>query len=156
VSAGIGAGVWGVTGSPAAGAVAFGVGVLTDVDHLFDFYRWYARRKKSRIYMFFHAWEYSIAGLLLVGFAYYHPLLLAAALAHLGHIAADHFYNGLTRWSYFITYRSSIRFDAARIAPDRNVLHAYESWPLMVPFGKRIQPWYQRRIEPWFRSRIGD
>jgi len=156
ISAVIGAGVWGVTGSPAAGGVALGVGVLTDVDHLFDFYRWYIRRKKGRIFLLFHAWEYSMAGLLLVGLVYYHPLLLAAVLAHLGHIATDHLHNRLSPWGYFITYRVLVRFDTARITPNHNVLHSYQSWPRMVPFGKRIEPWYRRKIEPWFRSRISD
>ena len=83
ISAGIGAGVWDITDSPAAGGVALGVGVLTDVDHLFDFYRWYVRRKKGKIYLFFHAWEYSIIGLLMLAFIYYHPVLLAVVLAGL-------------------------------------------------------------------------
>jgi len=156
ISAGIGLGVWGITGSQAAGGMALGVGVLNDVDHLFDFYQWYARRKPGKIYLFFHAWEYSFAGLLILGFAYYHPLLLAAALAHLGHIATDHFHNRMGPWSYFITYRVMVKCDSARIAPNDNVLDSYKSWPGMVPFGKRLEPWYQRKIEPWFRSRIGD
>ena len=60
-----------------------GVGVLTDVDHLFDFYQWYVRRKRGRVYLLFHAWEYSIAGLLALVLVYYHPMLLAVVLAHL-------------------------------------------------------------------------
>ncbi len=156
ISAGIGAGVWGVTGSPAAGGAAFGVGVLTDVDHLVDYYQWYVRRKKGKLFLLFHAWEYSITGLLLVGLVYYHPLLMAAVLAHLGHIATDHFHNRLAPWAYFFTYRALVRFDTARIAPNQNVLNSYKIWLSMVPFGKRIEPWYQRRIEPWFRSRISD
>ena len=156
ISAGIGAGVWGVTGSPAAGGAAFGVGVLTDIDHLFDFFRWYVRRKKGKIYLFFHAWEYSIAGLVIVGLVYYHPVLLAAVLAHLGHVSTDHFHNRLAPWGYSITYRAMVKFDANRVAPNHNVLYSYASWPGMLPFGKRIEPWYRRKIEPWFRSRIGD
>lgn len=156
ISAGIGAGVWGVTGSPAAGGTALAVGVLIDVDHLFDFYRWYVRRKTGKIFLIFHAWEFSLAGLLLVGLVYYHPVLLAAALAHLGHVATDHFHNRLAPWGYFITYRVIVGFDAARIAPNNNVLLAYKYWPRMVPFGKRIEPWFQRKVEPWFRSRINE
>ena len=156
ISAGIGAGVWGVTGSPPAGGVALAVGVLIDVDHLFDFYRWYVRRKQGKIFLLFHGWEYSLAGLLLVGLAYYHPVLLAAALAHLGHIATDHFHNRMSPWGYFVTYRVLVGFDTARITPNQNVLLAYRSWPGMVPFGKWIEPWYQRRIEPWFSSRISE
>jgi len=100
ISAGIGAGVWGITGSPAAGAAAVGVGVLTDVDHLFDYYQWYIRRKRGRIFLLFHAWEYSIIGLLLLGFFYYHPVLLGAVVAHLGHVSTDHFHNRISTWGY--------------------------------------------------------
>lgn len=148
--------MWGATGSPAAAGVALGVGVLIDVDHLYDYYRWYVRRKKGKIFLLLHAWEYSLAGLLLVGLVYYHPLLLAAVLAHLGHIATDHFHNHLSPWGYSITYRTLVRFDAARITPNQDVLLSYRSWLGMVPFGKRIEPWYQRRVEPWFTSRIRD
>jgi hypothetical protein len=136
--------------------VALGAGVLTDVDHLYDFYQWYIRRKKGRIYLLFHAWEYGIAGLLVIGLVYYHPVLLAAVLAHLGHVATDHFHNRLTPWSYFVTYRAFVGFDTARITPYHNVLHSYKSWPHLLPFGKLIEPWYHRKIEPWFRSRTGD
>ena len=93
ISAGIGAGVWGITGSSAAGGAALAVGVLIDVDHLVDFYQWYVRRKRNKIYQFFHAWEYSIIGLLLLGVFFYHSVPLATALAHLGHVATDHFRN---------------------------------------------------------------
>ena len=146
----------GVTGSPAAGGVALGVGVLTDVDHLFDYYLWYVRRKKSKTYLMFHAWEYSIAGILVMGLVYYHPVLLAAVLAHLGHVTTDHFHNQLALRGYSITYRALVRFDSTRITPTHDVLQSYKTWLRLVPFGKRLEPWYQRKIEPWFRSRIGD
>lgn len=156
ISAGIGAGVWGATGSPAAGGVALGVGVIIDIDHLFDYYMWYVRRKKGKLFLLLHAWEYSIAGLLFVGLAYYHPILIAAVLAHLGHVATDHFHNGLAPRVYFVTYRAMIRFNSADIAPNQDLRLAYKYWPSLLPFGKRLEPWYQRKIEPWFRSRIED
>jgi len=156
ISAGIGAGVWGATGSPVAGGVALGMGVMTDTDHLYDFYRWYIRRKQGQLFLLFHAWEYSVAGFLVLALVYYHPVLLAVTLAHLGHVATDHFHNRLTPWSYFITYRVMKRFDAAQVAPGKNIMAAYQSWPGLFPFGKQLQPWYQRKIEPWFRSRIID
>jgi len=59
-------------------------------------------------------------------------------------------------WVYSLTYRALVRFDSARIAPNQNVLDSYKSWPKLIPFGKRLEPWYQRNIEPWFSSRIGD
>ena len=30
------------------------------------------------------------------------------------------------------------------------------TWPGLLPFGKRLRPWYERKIEPWFRSRLND
>ena len=154
ISAGIGAGLLGVTGSPAAAGVALGVGVLTDVDHLFDYYQWYIRRKPNKLYLLFHAWEYSIIGLLLLGIFFYHPVLLAAALAHLGHVATDHFHNNISPLGYSITYRIWVRFEASRVTPNHHVLGSYKSWPGLLPFGKRLEPWYQRNIEPWFEFRI--
>ena len=51
-SVGIGTGVWGITGSPAAGGATIGVGILTDVGHCIDLYQWYVRHKRSEIYLF--------------------------------------------------------------------------------------------------------
>ena len=156
ISAGIGAGVWGITGSPAAGAAAVGVGVLTDVDHLFDYYQWYSRRKRGRIFLLFHAWEYSIIGLLLLGFFYYHPVLLGAVVAHLGHVSTDHFHNRISTWGYSIIYRIFVKFDIAKVSPNHNVLRSWESWPNLLPFGNLLRPWYLRKVERWFQSRIVD
>ena len=156
ISAGVGAGVCGITGSPAAGGVALAVGVLTDVDHLFDYYQWYIRRQIGKIYLLLHAWEYGSVGLLLLAFVYYHPVLLEAVLAHLAHVAADHFHNQLAPWGYSITYRTLVGFNVNRITPNHDVLNSYKSWLRMIPLGNRLEPWYQRKIEPWFRSRIGD
>ena len=132
------------------------VGVLNDADHLFDYYQWYIRRKTDKIYLLFHAWEYSIIGLAILGFVYYHPVLLAAVLAHLGHVATDHFHNRIAPWGYFMTYRALVRFDTTRVTPYHNVLHSYRIWPSLLPFGRLITPWYQRKIEPWFRSKFND
>jgi hypothetical protein len=110
------------------------VDVLTNVDHLFDYYRWYAPRQKDRVYLLFHAWEYSIAGLLIFGLIYYHPILLAKVLPHLGHVATGHFPNRLAPWGYFLTYRAFVRFDSSCITPNHNVLHSYKFWPSLFPF----------------------
>ena len=93
--------------------------------------------------------------LLLVGIFYYHPLLFAAAVAHLGH-ATDHSHNSISPWGYSITYRAFVRFETARVTPNHNVVDSYKLWLNLIPFGTRLQPWYQRKIEPWFESRIGD
>jgi hypothetical protein len=154
VSGAVGGGIWAATGSPAAAGLALVVGVFMDLDHLYDFYQWYIRGRKNKVYVFFHAWEYSALGLALLGLVFYHPLFLAAVLAHLGHVASDHFHNRLSRFGYFILYRMIHKFDPAVIMPHQNVLDSYRSWPRMLPFGRRLEPWFQRRIEPWFLERV--
>ena len=44
-----------ITWSPAAGETALAAGVLAQLDHLFDYYRWYFHRQKSPTYLLFHA-----------------------------------------------------------------------------------------------------
>lgn len=154
ISAGIGGAVWGATGSAGAGAVALGVGTLVDLDHLYDYYQWYIRRRTKKLHIFLHAWEYSIVGLLVTGLAYYHPLLLGTVLAHLGHVVTDHFHNRLAPFGYSITYRTIVGFEASVIAPDQDVEHSYHAWPHLLPFGWLIEPWFNRRIEPWIQGRL--
>lgn len=153
VSSAVGAGVWAATGSPAAAGVALGVGVLMDLDHLYDFYQWYIRGRTNKVCVFLHAWEYSALGLALLGLVFYHPLFLATVLAHSAHVASDHFHNGLSRWGYFIIYRVVHKFDTAVIMPHQDPVNSYRRWPGMLPLGRRLEPWFQRRIEPWFLER---
>ena len=68
ISTVIGASVWGVTGSPLAGAVAAGVGVLVDADHLVDLYQSCIRLKPNLVVVPLHGWEYSVAGILVLYF----------------------------------------------------------------------------------------
>ena len=156
VSAGVGAAVWGATGSPTAGGVAVGVGVLVDVDHLYDFYNWYVRGKRRKLHIVLHGWEYSIVGFLVLGLAFYHPLLLAAAVSHFAHVASDHLRNGLTTFGYSLIYRAAVGFDASVLAPDSDVTLSYRSWVHMFPMGHMLEPWFRRRIEPWILRRLKD
>jgi hypothetical protein len=154
ISGAVGVGVGAATGSPEAGALALGFGVLMDADHLFDFYQWWVKGRPNKVYVFLHAWEFSAAGLLTLALVFFHPLLLAVVLAHLAHVTTDHLRNRLTPLAYFITYRLLKRFDRAFIAPREDVMRAYREWPRLLPFGRRLQPWFQRRIEPWFDERV--
>ena len=154
ISGALGVAVGAATGSPEAGATALGVGVLMDVDHLFDFYQWYVRGKGNRIYLLFHAWEYSAAGMIALAAAFFHPLFLALVLAHLVHVATDHFHNGLAPQAYFISYRIAKKFDTAYITPGRDVMDSYKSWHKLLPFNSRLSPWFKRRIEPWIARRV--
>lgn len=154
VSGALGIGVGAATGSPEAGATALGVGVLLDVDHLFDFYQWYVRGKSNRIFLLFHAWEYSAAGIVALAVAFFHPLFLALVLAQLAHVATDHFHNRLPPWTYFLCYRIARRFDPAYITPGFDVMYSYRAWQRMLPFNATLSPWFRRNVEPWFAKKV--
>ena len=134
--------------------MALGVSVLMDIDHLYDFYQWYIKGRSNRIHILLHGWEYSAAGAIMLAVVFFHPLVLAAVLAHFVHVTTDHLHNRLSTFGYSISYRVIKRFDAAVIAPGYDVMLAYQSWPQLVPFGRRLMPWFQRRIEPWFEARV--
>ena len=61
ISSAVAGGTWAITGSPAAAGVALGVGVLMDLDHLFDYFQRYIKGKNNRVYLLLHAWEYPLA-----------------------------------------------------------------------------------------------
>ena len=155
VSTVIGASVWGATGSPLAGAVAVGAGVVVDIDHLVDYYRWWVMRRPDKVLVLLHGWEYSIVGLLVLNLVFYHPIFLAVVLAHLGHVATDHFHNRLSPLGYSIVYRAWVRFDAQKIAPGIHLEYSYLSLPGMFPMRRMWEPWYRRKIEPWIAARVG-
>ena len=131
-----------------------GVGLLMDIDHLYDFYQWYIKGRPNKIYILFHAWEYSAVGVIALASFFFHPILLAVVLAHLAHVATDHFHNRLPPLAYFILYRLLKRFDTKIITPGHDVMYSYRTWIYLIPFGKRLAPWFQRRIEPWFEARV--
>lgn len=146
VSTVVGAGVWAATGSLEAGALTVGVGVLMDVDHVYDYYQMYIRKKPDKFYVFFHAWEYSIVGIALLASVFYHPLFLAVVAAHLSHVITDQLHNGVTPLGYSIIYRIIRGFDSRYLAPRHNPATSY--WRLLkaLPYGKRLAPWFQRRV----------
>ncbi len=148
ISTVVGGGVWAATRSPEAGALTLAVGVLMDVDHVFDYYHWYIRRRQDKIYVLLHAWEYSIAGLALLASVFYHPLFLAAVAAHLSHVITDHLYNHMAPLGYSIVYRIVKRFDASVIAPRHSPTGAYRQLLKVLPFGNRLEPWFQKRVVP--------
>ena len=129
-----GASVWGATGSPIAGGVAVSVGVVVNVDDLVDLYQSWIRRKTDLVIALFHGWEYSIAGLLILAFVSYHPVFLAAIVGHLSHVATDHFHNRLTPLGYFVLYRAWIRFNARKIAPERDSAYFHHNLTSFFPF----------------------
>lgn len=148
VSAVVGGGVWAATGSWSAGGLTVAVGVLMDADHLYDYYQWYIKKRPDKLYVLLHAWEYSIAGLALLAAEFYHPLFLAVVAAHLSHVITDHFYNRVAPLGYSIIYRIVKKFDASVIAPRHSPSKAYWHFLDVLPFGRRLAPWFQSRVEP--------
>jgi hypothetical protein len=146
VSTVVGAGVWAATGSLEAGVLTLGVGVLMDVDHIYDYYQMYIRKRHDKFYVLFHAWEYSVIGIALLASVFYHPLFLATVAAHLSHVITDQLHNHVSPLGYSIIYRIIKRFDAGTLAPKHNPATSY--WRLLkaLPYGKRLAPWFQKRV----------
>lgn len=153
VSGAVGGGVWLATGSPMAAGVALGIGVLIDIDHLYDYYQRYANGRRNKIYVLGHAWEYSGIGVAVLALVFYHPVLLGAVLGHFAHVATDHFMNRLSPFAYSISYRLIKGFDKAYIAPHRHVEHSHRRLAKMLPFERRLQLWILRRTKQWFLAR---
>jgi len=104
-------------------------GVLVDLDHLFDY--WYSEggltfdldtfmatryfKKRGRIFVLFHAWEY----LPLLYFVWQawkgRKWAVAATAAMSTHVVFDHFLNDLKPLGYFLWWRLKHRFNAAVI-----------------------------------------
>jgi hypothetical protein len=96
--------------------VAVPAGVLNDADHLVDYYLWYIKKDRRRLILVFHAWEYAFVGILLALTVWSHPLLLAAALAHAGHLVGDHLANRpASLLTYSLIYRARMRFERTRL-----------------------------------------
>ena len=147
ISSALGAAIWFATDSVEAAGVAVGVGVLMDVDHLYDCYQRYIRGNLNKTYLLFHGWEYSVTGLAALLLVYYHPIFLACVLAHFWHVATDQCANGLRPLGYSITYRAVKRFDAASISPNHDPVTGHRIMLHHIPFGFVLEPWFQRRVE---------
>lgn len=146
VSTVVGGGVWAVTGSLPAGALTLAVGVLMDADHFYDFYQMYIQKRHDKFYVLLHAWEYSIVGIALLASVFYHPLFLATLAAHLSHVISDQLHNHVSPLGYSIIYRIIKRFDAATVAPRHNPATSYWQLLKVLPYGRRLAPWFQRRV----------
>ena len=119
ISTALGGGIAVATGEPAALATAVGAGVLIDADHTLDYYQWYGKGRRERVFYLLHGWEYG-ALLVAVGFIFgWNPLLLAAALAYLAHIMADQIANSGYPLTYSLLYRAMHGFNMSRVSPWR-------------------------------------
>ena len=118
---------------------AVATGVLIDADHVPDYYLWYWKRDRRRIFVPLHAWEFVIAGLVMLLVAWHGPVILAAVLGYLGHLTSDQLRNRLAHpLTYSILFRLYARFDRVRLAGD--VPETFEEAFHMVPLWGVIGP----------------
>lgn len=143
VSVGIGGTVWAATGASASVAAASVTGVLIDVDHVLDYYNWYWRKDKGRLYVLLHGWEYSAVSLVLVLALWYHPVLLAAVLGHIGHLIGDQIGNRpMHPLAYSVIYRISAGFDRPRLAGE--VPETFSEAFNKIPLWSKLEPFVVR------------
>ena len=88
---------------------------------------------------YFHAWEYSLVGLVALSAFWYHPLLLAAVLGHISHLVIDQITNQIHPLAYLIVYRASRGFKRVHLTPywaGRSAMLTDES----IPVWGRMEP----------------
>ncbi len=144
LSTATGGAVWAATGEWPALPIALATGVLPDADHLLDYYNWYVRGNRKRIFFIFHGWEYVLA-LLAAYMLFTSPLILAALVAYVTHVGSDQIFNSCYRWTYSIIARARFRFHAAKVA-QWDLDTAYEALASSIPFGQRfVRDWFSKR-----------
>ena len=151
ISLGIGAIVWLITRSTGSVAAALLAGVLIDLDHIPDYYRWLVLDKTDRIWFFAHSYEYLVPMLVASYLSGWNPLVIAGSLAFLGHLLADQLANPVGPFSYFLTYRISKRFYAPAILSTtaRDMYKELARYPLIGGIVPRVIGWLRRGPVPW-------
>ncbi len=142
--------VWRATDSPLAVPVAVATGVLIDSDHVTDVFGPEFMGPRPHMVRFFHAWEYTAAGLIALGF-WYHPILLAATLGHLSHMVLDQVTNEVRPLAYLLVYRIRHRFARSELGrkwSEESLLRRRSPTPLwgrIEPTGWRLYLYYKQR-----------
>ena len=142
--------VWRATDSPLAVPVAVATGVLIDSDHATDVFYFAFMRPRRHMFRFFHAWEYTAAGFIALGF-WYHPILLAATLGHLSHLVLDQVTNEVRPLAYSLIYRIRHRFARTKLSPKRSgdspppPRSPTPLWGRIEPTGWRLYLYYKQR-----------
>ena len=106
VSLGIGAIVWGFTKSPYSVLAAFLTGVLIDLDHLVEYYSWFVREERSKVWFFLHSYELAVPAFLAGYMSGWDPVVLGVSAGFLGHVLTDQVVNPMRPLAYFFTYRA--------------------------------------------------
>ncbi len=130
ISVGIAALFYGLLHSWSAVAGVLVGGILVDLDHLLDyvlefgfrldadlFFRSFAEDKYKKIFILLHAWELTLALIVVARLCDWNGLLVGAAVGHGCHMALDQMYNKPVALGYSLVYRMAKRFETRVIFP---------------------------------------
>ena len=106
ISLSIGGILWAVTKSPYALVSSLLTGVMIDMDHLVEYYRWFVKGDTSKVYFFLHSYELLVPVFLSSYFSGWDPVVMGASFAFLGHLLTDQIVNPVMPLAYFFTYRA--------------------------------------------------
>lgn len=153
ISAGIGFLVWVFTRSVAGAVTALAVGVLMDLDHLIDYYFWLWKEQYTHLWLVLHGYEIVVPMILATWLSDWNPVLLAATIAHLGHMVTDQFTNHLGRYTYFIAYRAARRFRLhalINVRKESDLCREFLTYPGVLPVLSRLHPKFKkcRPVDP--------
>lgn len=138
--------MWGFTRSVSAAVTAVAVGVLMDVDHLLDYYWWLWREQRDYVWLFLHGYELAVLLFLAAWLWEWHPVALAAGLAHLVHLVTDQFTNHVRPLTYFYTYRALHRFRRVQVS-DWSATFVYQDlmkFPGIAPVLHWLHPKFRK------------
>ena len=147
ISAGIGAVIWIFTRSVTAAVTAMAVGVLMDLDHLLDYYFWLWREKRTHIWLFLHGYELAAPMFLATWLSGWNPILLAATVAHLGHMLTDQVTNRPIPFMYFFTYRVAKGFrvrELMRFEKEKDLYQEFLRFPGVLLVLHRLHPKFRK------------
>lgn len=147
ISAGIGVVIWAFTRSVTAGATAVAVGVFMDLDHLLDYYFWLWKEKRRYLWLVLHGYELIVPMFLVSWLSGWNPIILAATLAHLGHLVTDQFTNNPPTFTYFLSYRFAKRFRARelmKIRKESDLYREFLQFPGVLPVLHKLHPRFRK------------
>lgn len=117
--------VWLFLRSFTAALACFLTGVFLDIDHLIDYIWNYGWKVKTRhffksfefevfenIVVFLHSWEFIAVYLAILWLVNWQPVAIGALIGIFTHLLLDHFFNGHSRFAYFLSYRLRHGFSA--------------------------------------------
>ena len=128
-----------VTREPLALVSAFAAGVMIDIDHAIDYYRWFIARRNNRVILPLHGWEYVVVACLAGALWGWSAMLLAGILSYAVHLVGDQWGNRARPLTYSFVYRAAHGFRIGEVSnwsTDGSATELYEIL-LVLPWGKR-------------------